>query len=326
MSFYFVPQTSPDDVTNQIEGLTVTGKYKRTWVELRQVEAQDYCPMKPNFSSLLIRKPNLHFSPGQFQRSFDKKAPPVSMSKLLSHGYVEDKKKSPNDDDCSSTIIVSLPERSCVTCSKATAVCVSLRVTWRSRCFPRCDLGPDEHQCHWGRGRPGVVAGASPLPRRRFVVSQTHKTRHGAAVAPLRFTRICCTSTDCFVLMFMQKVLSSYLFALICDRELIWVERVGARCALGFSVFCSIWKTSRWQVGRRKRRRLGPRRRRLGVRFLPWLYEDRVSEFLTCLCSRRVVPVMWNVLLSDGMLMFAAAGVFNDRRRSCATSWSLHWV
>lgn len=164
MSFYFVPQTSPDDVTNQIEGLTVTGKYKRTWVELRQVEAQDYCPMKPNFSSLLIRKPNLHFSPGQFQRSFDKKAPPVSMSKLLSHGYVEDKKKSPNDDDCSSTIIVSLPEGSCVTCSKATAVCVSLCVTWRSRCFPRCDLGPDEHQCHWGRGRPGVVAGALPPP------------------------------------------------------------------------------------------------------------------------------------------------------------------
>lgn len=36
-------------------------------------------------------------------RSYDKKAPPVSMSKLLSHGYVEDQKKSPNDDDASST-------------------------------------------------------------------------------------------------------------------------------------------------------------------------------------------------------------------------------
>ncbi|KAI3366140.1 hypothetical protein L3Q82_009963, partial [Scortum barcoo] len=33
---------------------------------------------------------------------YDKKAPPVSMSKLLSHGYVEDKKKSPTDDDASS--------------------------------------------------------------------------------------------------------------------------------------------------------------------------------------------------------------------------------
>lgn len=32
----------------------------------------------------------------------DKKALPVSMSKLLSHGYVEEKKKSPNDDDTSS--------------------------------------------------------------------------------------------------------------------------------------------------------------------------------------------------------------------------------
>lgn len=147
MSFYFVPQTSPDDVTDQIEGLTVTSKYKRTWVDLRQVEVQVYCPMKPldvwNFSCLLIWKRNIHFSHGQFQRSFDKKAPPVSMSKLLSHGYVEDKKKSPNDDDCSSTILVSLPEGSCVICSKATAVSVSLCITWHSHYFPRCDLGTD---------------------------------------------------------------------------------------------------------------------------------------------------------------------------------------
>ncbi|KAM9333964.1 uncharacterized protein C7orf57 homolog [Symphorus nematophorus] len=55
---------SPDGVASQLEGLSVTNKYKRT--------------------------------------SYDKKAPPVSMSKLLSHGYVEDEKKSPNDDDASS--------------------------------------------------------------------------------------------------------------------------------------------------------------------------------------------------------------------------------
>lgn len=36
-------------------------------------------------------------------RSFDKKTTPVSMSKLLSHGYVEEEKKSPTDDDASST-------------------------------------------------------------------------------------------------------------------------------------------------------------------------------------------------------------------------------
>lgn len=35
-------------------------------------------------------------------RSFDKKVAPVSMSKLLSHGYVEEK-KAPTDDDASST-------------------------------------------------------------------------------------------------------------------------------------------------------------------------------------------------------------------------------
>ncbi|XP_059183952.1 uncharacterized protein C7orf57 homolog [Centropristis striata] len=55
---------SPDGVTDQMEGLSMTNKYKRT--------------------------------------CYEKKAPPVSMSKLLSHGYVEEKKKSPNDDDASS--------------------------------------------------------------------------------------------------------------------------------------------------------------------------------------------------------------------------------
>ncbi|KAA8579646.1 hypothetical protein FQN60_006739 [Etheostoma spectabile] len=55
---------SPDDVANELGGLSMTNKYKRT--------------------------------------CYEKKAPPVSMSKLLSHGYVEDKKKSPNDDDASS--------------------------------------------------------------------------------------------------------------------------------------------------------------------------------------------------------------------------------
>ncbi|KAM3584949.1 uncharacterized protein V6R79_003317 [Siganus canaliculatus] len=58
------PKMSPDGVAGQLEGLSMTNKYKRT--------------------------------------SYDKKAPPVSMSKLLSHGYVEEKKKSPNDDDASS--------------------------------------------------------------------------------------------------------------------------------------------------------------------------------------------------------------------------------
>ncbi|KAM8873568.1 uncharacterized protein C7orf57 homolog isoform 1-T1 [Synchiropus picturatus] len=55
---------SPDGTASDLQGLSLTGKYKRT--------------------------------------SFDKKAPPVSMSKLLSHGYMEEKKKSPNDDDTSS--------------------------------------------------------------------------------------------------------------------------------------------------------------------------------------------------------------------------------
>ncbi|XP_061571592.1 uncharacterized protein C7orf57 homolog [Cololabis saira] len=55
---------SPDDAADHMEGLTMTNKYKR--------------------------------------RSYDKKTTPVSMSKLLSHGYVGDKKKSANDDDASS--------------------------------------------------------------------------------------------------------------------------------------------------------------------------------------------------------------------------------
>lgn len=55
---------SPDAPASEMEGLTLTNKYKR--------------------------------------RSYDKKTPPVSMSKLLSHGYVEGQKKSLNDDDASS--------------------------------------------------------------------------------------------------------------------------------------------------------------------------------------------------------------------------------
>ncbi|KAK5847996.1 hypothetical protein PBY51_017081 [Eleginops maclovinus] len=55
-------QLSPDGVADEMGGLSMTGKYKRT--------------------------------------SYEKKTPPVSMSKLLSHGYIE--KKTPNDDDASS--------------------------------------------------------------------------------------------------------------------------------------------------------------------------------------------------------------------------------
>ncbi|KAF0045848.1 hypothetical protein F2P81_002377 [Scophthalmus maximus] len=62
----FNDKMSPDDATTELEGLSLTNKYKRT--------------------------------------CYEKKAPPVSMSKLLSHGYVEDKKKSPNDDDEASSV------------------------------------------------------------------------------------------------------------------------------------------------------------------------------------------------------------------------------
>ncbi|XP_038157922.1 uncharacterized protein C7orf57 homolog isoform X2 [Cyprinodon tularosa] len=60
----FKEKMSPNDAADEIEGLSLTNKYKRI--------------------------------------SYDKKAPPVSMSKLLSHGYMEEKKKSGNDDDTSS--------------------------------------------------------------------------------------------------------------------------------------------------------------------------------------------------------------------------------
>ncbi|XP_034461149.1 uncharacterized protein C7orf57 homolog [Hippoglossus hippoglossus] len=55
---------SPDDAADQLEDLSLGGSHKRT--------------------------------------CYDKRAPPVSMTKLLSHGYVEEKDKSPNDDDASS--------------------------------------------------------------------------------------------------------------------------------------------------------------------------------------------------------------------------------
>uniref|UniRef100_A0A8C6U7C3 Uncharacterized protein n=1 Tax=Neogobius melanostomus TaxID=47308 RepID=A0A8C6U7C3_9GOBI len=57
-------KVSPDGAADQMDAMSLTHKYKRT--------------------------------------SYEKKAPPVSMSKLLSHGYVEPK-KSPDDDTSSVT-------------------------------------------------------------------------------------------------------------------------------------------------------------------------------------------------------------------------------
>uniref|UniRef100_A0AAQ4RHB9 Uncharacterized protein n=1 Tax=Gasterosteus aculeatus aculeatus TaxID=481459 RepID=A0AAQ4RHB9_GASAC len=60
-------QMSPDGVADEMEGLSMTNKYKRT--------------------------------------CYEKKAPPVSMTRLLSHGYMADKKKSAeNDDDDASSV------------------------------------------------------------------------------------------------------------------------------------------------------------------------------------------------------------------------------
>ena len=36
-------------------------------------------------------------------RNYEKKTPPVSMTKLLSHGYIEKKAPNNDDDDASST-------------------------------------------------------------------------------------------------------------------------------------------------------------------------------------------------------------------------------
>ncbi|XP_037319560.2 uncharacterized protein C7orf57 homolog [Pungitius pungitius] len=60
-------KASPDGVADEMEGLSMTNKYKRT--------------------------------------CYEKKAPPVSMTRLLSHGYMADKKKSvENDDDDASSV------------------------------------------------------------------------------------------------------------------------------------------------------------------------------------------------------------------------------
>lgn len=70
-------------------------------------------------------------------RSFEKKAVPVSMSKLLSHGYVEEKKKSPNDDDSSSTARSS---RMIAMVAMMGAMMSTVPVS------SRCDLRTDEHR------------------------------------------------------------------------------------------------------------------------------------------------------------------------------------
>lgn len=83
-------------------------------------------------------------------RSFEKKAVPVSMSKLLSHGYVEEKKKSPNDDDSSSRMIVMMmiivmkKMRVVMMVMGMRLVVLMLTVGLSSR----CDLGTDQHRGH----------------------------------------------------------------------------------------------------------------------------------------------------------------------------------
>lgn len=66
-------------------------------------------------------------------------------------------------------------------------------------CLSRCDLGTDEHHRDGGRGRPGVVRTGSRLKGKGVIPTLVHgvtnpRTRHSA---PLGFTRIYCTSTDC---------------------------------------------------------------------------------------------------------------------------------
>lgn len=155
-------------------------------------------------------------------RSFEKKVTPVSMSKLLSHGYVEEK-KTPTDDDASSTSlclyqlyqygqvkrrcfegegflsfagvdvadpswdrVVKVLQRS----GSAGFVPGRFWLTSVAFCFSRRDIGTDEHRRHGGRGRAGVAWIWS-------VVSQTRLFSE-----PL-------TSIDGFVLTFMPNL---YLF------------------------------------------------------------------------------------------------------------------
>lgn len=121
---FSIPQISPDGVVNQMEGLSMTSKYKRTWVNPND-RSFIYKNAKPDKNKSLysaapelgvdslkvvrgVLKPSSRDDAAvssRLLRSYDKKAPPVSMSKLLSHGYVEDKKKSPNDDDDASSTI-----------------------------------------------------------------------------------------------------------------------------------------------------------------------------------------------------------------------------
>ena len=103
-------------------------------------------------------------------RCYDKKTPPVSMSKLLSFGYVEEEeKKNSNDDDASSTvhlllILTTKNKKQDYLLGTHTGVCVCVCVCVCSTAspvnhsfpVPRCDLGTDEHHSDGGRGRAGV--------------------------------------------------------------------------------------------------------------------------------------------------------------------------
>ncbi|XP_018597057.1 uncharacterized protein C7orf57 homolog isoform X2 [Scleropages formosus] len=69
-----------------------SGKEKKSKVNQTAEQMQKLSLTAPDFQEA-----------NKFKRkSYDKKQPPVSMSKLLSFGYVEEIEKSPNDDDASS--------------------------------------------------------------------------------------------------------------------------------------------------------------------------------------------------------------------------------
>lgn len=137
-------------------------------------------------------------------RSFEKKAAPVSMSKLLSHGYVEEKKKSPNDDDSSSTTksrrMIVIKVMMMYEGGGVDAHCGLVFQVWpRNRPAP----WPLKRSTTWSSSQGSSVGW--PL-----VTSQTPSTLAPPYPPNPPSLTFMASSTDCFVLMLMQTVLSSF--------------------------------------------------------------------------------------------------------------------
>ncbi|CDQ79991.1 uncharacterized protein C7orf57 homolog [Oncorhynchus mykiss] len=108
---------SPDDCQGYGKRQPLAAPFGTDDISAWERESDSYKEKNPTVTDASSQMENMSLSQGGYMevnkykktqsdftmdRSVEKKTAPVSMSKLLSFGYIEDEKKSTNEDDCSS--------------------------------------------------------------------------------------------------------------------------------------------------------------------------------------------------------------------------------